>query len=86
MYSELVDGNAVWLQKRPWAGDGSRLPPDLVDFQLRKERMGRICVRHENGFESWTNLNDREIWNIEVDGRRCAWRMMVCCWWELLVA
>lgn len=34
-----------------------------------KERLGRAYVRYQNGFESWTNLNEREPWAVTVNGR-----------------
>ena len=48
--------------------DGVRLVDTSTILKAGRENQGRIYVRYENGFESWTNLNERESWNIEVDG------------------
>ncbi len=48
--------------------DGQRLVDTSTILKAGQESRGRIYARYENGFESWTNLNAKEAWSIEVDG------------------
>jgi len=34
-----------------------------------QEGTGRLYVRYQNGFESWTNLNSKEPWRVRIDGQ-----------------
>jgi hypothetical protein len=49
--------------------NGEELVDSSAIIRQRKERTGRIYVRYQNGFESWTNLNPKEPWRIQVEGR-----------------
>ena len=60
--------------------DGKRLVDTSTILRAGGERLGRIYVRYENGFQSWTNLNAEKSWEIEVDGRR--WKLPPHGWYQ----
>jgi hypothetical protein len=53
--------------------NGEALVDTSIILRQGKERLGRVYVRYQNGFESWTNLNEREPWSVTVDGQE--WRL-----------
>jgi hypothetical protein len=60
--------------------DGEKLVDTSTILKRGKERLGRVYVRYQNGFESWANLNDRESWTVEVDGQR--WLLPPFGWYQ----
>jgi hypothetical protein len=49
--------------------NGEGLVDTSTIIRQGKERWGRIYVRYQNGFESWSNLHPKEPWLIQVEGR-----------------
>jgi hypothetical protein len=60
--------------------NGTALVDASAIIKEGKERMGRIYTRFANGFESWTNLNEKEPWKIPVDGED--WELPPFGWYQ----